>query len=105
MTMTRAIVVHETGGPEQLRWEEVEVGDPGPGEARVRHGAIGLNFIDVYFRPRLHRLAEGPRHEWGVSAMRRTAMIVSPTERGVVSGAARARRGATSSPSEVVPTW
>lgn len=48
--MTSAIRIHETGGPEVLRWEEVAVGDPGPGEVRVRHGAVGLNFIDVYFR-------------------------------------------------------
>lgn len=48
--MTSAIRIHETGGPEVLQWEEVAVGDPGPGEVRLRHGAVGLNFIDVYFR-------------------------------------------------------
>src|SRR5690606_16555086 len=40
----------ETGGPEVLRWEEVELPAPGPNEARVRHEAVGLNFIDIYFR-------------------------------------------------------
>jgi NADPH2:quinone reductase len=46
----RAIRVHETGGPEVLRLEEVEIAAPGPGEVRVRNHAIGVNFIDVYFR-------------------------------------------------------
>lgn len=48
--MTKAIRVHATGGPEVLSYEDVEVGAPGPGQARVRHEAIGVNFIDVYFR-------------------------------------------------------
>jgi NADPH2:quinone reductase len=53
--MVKAIVIHETGGPEVLRWEDVEVGDPGPGEARVRHEAVGLNFVDVYNRTGLYK--------------------------------------------------
>ncbi len=48
--MTKAIRVHEVGGPEVLRWEDVDIGEPQAGEVRVRHTAIGLNFIDVYFR-------------------------------------------------------
>src|SRR4249920_1580246 len=48
--MTQAIRFHETGGPEVLRLENVEVGAPGPGQVRVRHTAIAVNFIDVYFR-------------------------------------------------------
>ena len=48
--MSSAIRIHEIGGPEVLEWEEVTVGEPGPGEVRLRHGAVGLNFIDVYFR-------------------------------------------------------
>jgi NADPH2:quinone reductase len=48
--MSKAIVVHELGGPEVLRWEEVPDAAPGPGQARVRHTAIGVNFVDVYFR-------------------------------------------------------
>jgi NADPH2:quinone reductase len=47
---SHAILIHETGGPDVMKWEEVEVGDPGPGEIRIRHGAVGLNYIDVYFR-------------------------------------------------------
>ena len=48
--MTRALRFHETGGPEVLQLEHVELGDPGPGQVRVRHNHIAVNFIDVYFR-------------------------------------------------------
>ncbi|MDB5583046.1 MAG: qor, partial [Bradyrhizobium sp.] len=48
--MTHAIRFHKAGGPEVLTWEEVEVGKPGPGEARIRHTAVGLNFVDIYNR-------------------------------------------------------
>ena len=58
--MTHAIVVHETGGPEVLQWEAVEVGDPGEGEVRLRHNAVGLNYIDVYFRTGLYPAAGLP---------------------------------------------
>ena len=54
--MPFAIRFHQTGGPEVLCWEEVAVGDPAPGEARVRHEAIGLNFIDTYHRGGLYPL-------------------------------------------------
>jgi NADPH2:quinone reductase len=54
--MPYAIRFHQTGGPEVLNWEEVEVGPPGPGEARVRHAAVGLNFIDTYHRSGLYPL-------------------------------------------------
>lgn len=52
--MTHAIRVHAHGGPEMLRWEPVEIGQPGPGEALIRHTMVGLNFIDVYFRTGLY---------------------------------------------------
>jgi NADPH:quinone reductase len=52
--MTHAIRFHQTGGPEVLVWEKVEVGEPGPGEARVRHRAIGLNYVDTYVRSGLY---------------------------------------------------
>src|SRR6187455_652568 len=48
--MAKAIRMHRVGGPEVLRLEDVEVGDPGPGQVRVRHVAVGLNFADTYFR-------------------------------------------------------
>ncbi|MCU0291222.1 MAG: quinone oxidoreductase [Thermoanaerobaculaceae bacterium] len=54
--MNHAIRFHSTGGPEVLRWEEVAVEAPGPGEARIRHTAIGLNFIDTYHRSGLYPL-------------------------------------------------
>jgi NADPH2:quinone reductase len=52
--MVKAIRFSRTGGPEVLEYVDVEVGEPGPGEARVRQYAIGLNFIDVYFRTGLY---------------------------------------------------
>ncbi|MCA1324796.1 quinone oxidoreductase family protein [Herbaspirillum sp. alder98] len=52
--MARAIRVSKTGGPEVMEYVDVEVGDPGPGEVRIRHAAVGLNFIDVYFRTGLY---------------------------------------------------
>jgi NADPH2:quinone reductase len=52
--MAHAVRVYEAGGPENLRWEEVEVGAPGPGQVRVRNTAIGLNFVDTYQRSGLY---------------------------------------------------
>ena len=52
--MTHAIRFHKPGGPEVLVWEEVNVGKPGPGEARIRHTAVGLNFVDIYNRSGLY---------------------------------------------------
>jgi NADPH2:quinone reductase len=53
--MNHAIRIHEHGGPDVLRWEEVPKPSPGPGEALVRHAAVGLNYIDVYFRTGLYK--------------------------------------------------
>jgi len=58
--MNHAIRVHEYGGPEALTWEEVPVPAPKPGEALVRHKAIGLNYIDVYFRTGLYKAPSLP---------------------------------------------
>ena len=55
--MPYAIRIHETGGPEKMRWEEVSVDSPGPGQVLVRNTAIGLNFIDVYQRTGLYPLS------------------------------------------------
>ncbi|MEA2780193.1 MAG: NADPH:quinone reductase [Rhodospirillaceae bacterium] len=52
--MPHAIRIYRTGGPEVLVWEEVEIGKPGPGEARVRHTAVGVNFVDIYVRRGLY---------------------------------------------------
>ncbi|MBG6289273.1 MULTISPECIES: quinone oxidoreductase family protein [Pseudomonas] len=48
--MAKAVRFYETGGPEVLRYEDVEVGEPGPGHVRIRHVAVGLNYADTYFR-------------------------------------------------------
>lgn len=58
--MSKAIVVHELGGPDVLRFENVADVAPGPGQARVRHTAIGVNFIDVYFRTGLYKATALP---------------------------------------------
>jgi len=52
--MATAVRMHKTGGPEVLKLEEVAVGNPGPGQARLRHAAVGLNFADTYFRTGLY---------------------------------------------------
>ena len=52
--MQNAIRFYQTGGPDVLRWEEIPVGEPGPGEVRLRHVAVGLNFADTYFRTGLY---------------------------------------------------
>ncbi|HKZ96894.1 MAG TPA: quinone oxidoreductase [Hyphomicrobiaceae bacterium] len=58
--MVHAIRIHAHGGPEVLQWEPVELGAPGPGEARIRQKAVGLNYIDVYHRTGLYGLATLP---------------------------------------------
>jgi NADPH2:quinone reductase len=58
--MVKAIRIHEHGGPEKLVWEDVEVGDPGVGEIRVKHHAVGLNYIDTYQRSGLYALNNLP---------------------------------------------
>ena len=58
--MTKAIRIYETGGPDVLRWEDIDPGKPKPGEALVRHEAVGLNFIDVYHRTGLYPLPSLP---------------------------------------------
>lgn len=55
--MAHAIRFYETGAPEVMKWETVEVGEPGAGEVRVRHEAVGLNFADTYFRSGLYPAA------------------------------------------------
>ena len=54
--MTKAVQIRKNGGPEEMEIVDVQVGDPGPGEIRIRHKAVGLNFIDVYQRTGLYQL-------------------------------------------------
>ncbi len=58
--MTNAIIMHETGGSEVLKWEPYDLRRPGPGEALIRHEAVGVNFIDVYHRTGLYPLPSLP---------------------------------------------
>jgi len=58
--MPHAIRIYQTGGPEVLQWEEVSVPAPGPGEVRIRHTAVGLNYIDVYHRTGLYPIGDLP---------------------------------------------
>ena len=58
--MARAIRIHEHGGPEKLKFEDVEVGDPGAGEVRLRQRAAGINYIDTYHRSGLYKLPSLP---------------------------------------------
>lgn len=58
--MVHAAVITATGGPDALQWQEVDVAQPGPGQVRVRHHAVGLNYIDVYHRTGLYPLADLP---------------------------------------------
>jgi NADPH2:quinone reductase len=83
--MPKAVRIYEYGGPEVMRWEEVDVGAPGPGQARVRHTAIGLNFVDVYERTGLYRgeLPGGVGREAAgvVEAVGRAVRHVKPGDR------------------------
>ncbi|MEJ2724056.1 MAG: quinone oxidoreductase [Deltaproteobacteria bacterium] len=58
--MPKAIRVYETGGPEVMKWEEYDPGMPGPGEVLVRHEAVGVNFIDIYYRTGLYPVPSLP---------------------------------------------
>ncbi|MFT7366713.1 MAG: NADPH2:quinone reductase [Marinobacter psychrophilus] len=58
--MTKAIQIHEAGGPEVLRWEDISVGEPGEGQVKLRQIACGLNYIDVYGRTGLYPFANYP---------------------------------------------
>jgi NADPH2:quinone reductase len=58
--MSKAIRVHEYGGPEVMRYEDVTVPAPGPGQIHVRQTAIGVNFIDIYFRSGAYKAPQLP---------------------------------------------
>jgi len=87
---TNAIRIHEYGGPDVLRYEQVELVDPAPGEARIRHTAIGLNFIDTYHRTGLYpvELPTGLGAEAAgiVDAVAADVTVVKPGDRVVYTG-------------------
>ena len=93
--MTHAIRFHKAGGPEVLQWEEVQVGKPGPGEARVRNTAVGLNYVDTYHRSGLYPLSlpSGLGSEGGRASSRRSARA-SPTSRRAIASPMAAGRWA-----------
>ena len=66
--MVKAVRIHEYGGPEKLRYEDIEIGEPGPGEAYVRHTAIGLNFADTHNREGRYPLPSLPHVLGGEAA-------------------------------------
>lgn len=77
--MSKAIRIYETGGPEVLKWENIEVTVPQYGEVKIRHTAVGLNYIDIYGRTGLHPLPSLP-HTLGMEA----AGVVEAIGGGVV---------------------
>jgi len=89
--MNRAIRFHETGGPEVLRWEELELPSPGPGQARVRHAACGINFVDCYQRSGLYAMplpaVAGNEGAGVVEAVGPGVVLVKPGDRVAYAGA------------------
>ncbi|HEV2443446.1 MAG TPA: quinone oxidoreductase [Steroidobacteraceae bacterium] len=82
--MSYAIILRETGGPEKLSYEPVDVADPGPGELQVRHTAIGVNFHDTYVRSGLYDTLKLP----GIPGLEAAAVVekVGPGVRGFARG-------------------
>ena len=89
--MTKAIRIHANGGPEVMVWEDVPTPEPGPNEALIQHAAIGLNFIDVYFRTGLYKapnlpLIIGQEGAGTVTAIGAEVTNVAPGDRVAYAG-------------------
>jgi NADPH:quinone reductase len=88
--MPKAISITETGGPEVMRWEDVEVGEPGEGQARIRHTAVGVNYIDTYHRSGLYSLplptGLGSEGAGVVEAVGPGVTVVKPGDRVAYAG-------------------
>jgi NADPH2:quinone reductase len=88
--MPKAIRITQTGGPEVMRWEDVEVGEPGEGQARVRHTAVGVNYIDTYHRSGLYPLplptGLGSEAAGVVEAVGPGVTVVKPGDRVAYAG-------------------
>src|SRR5579859_7336828 len=89
--MTKAIRIHANGGPEVMKWEDVPTPEPGPGEALVHHHAVGLNYIDVYFRTGLYKapsmpLIIGQEGAGTVTAVGAGVTLVQPGDRAAYAG-------------------
>ena len=89
--MTKAIRIHAPGGPEVMRWDDVPTPEPGPGEALIRQAAVGLNYIDVYFRTGLYKaptmpLIIGQEGAGTVVAVGQGVTLVAPGDRVAYAG-------------------
>src|ERR1700728_3797741 len=89
--MTKAIRIHTNGGPEVMKWEDVPTPEPGPGEALIKHYAVGLNYIDVYFRTGLYKapnlpLIIGQEGAGTVTAVGAGVILVKPGDRVAYAG-------------------
>lgn len=88
--MVHAIRIHEPGGPDVMRWEEVAVGEPGPTEVRVRQTAVGLNYIDTYHRSGVYKLPLpaiiGSEGAGVVEAVGRDVATLKPGDRVAYAG-------------------
>jgi NADPH:quinone reductase len=89
--MTKAIRIHTNGGPEVMKYEDVPTPEPGPGEALIKHYAIGLNYIDVYFRTGLYKapslpLIIGQEGAGTVTAVGPGVTVVKPGDRVAYAG-------------------
>ena len=89
--MTKAIRIHAHGGPEVMKWEDVPTPEPGPGEALIKHHAVGLNYIDVYFRTGLYKapnmpLIIGQEGAGTVTAVGAGVTVVKPGDRVAYAG-------------------
>ncbi len=88
--MVKVVRFHETGGPEVLRWEDAQIGEPGEGQARVRHTAIGVNFLDTYHRSGLYPLplpsGMGSEAAGVVEAIGPGVTVVRPGDRVAYAG-------------------
>ena len=89
--MTKAIRIHTNGGPEVMKWEDVPTPEPGPDEALIKHHAVGLNYIDVYFRTGLYKapsmpLIIGQEGAGTVTAVGANVTLVKPGDRVAYAG-------------------
>ncbi len=96
--MTKAIRIHEPGGPEVFSWDEIDVGPPGRGEALIRQSAVGLNFIDTYYRSGMYPLSLpavlGAEGAGVVEAVGEDVTMVKPGDRVAYVGTGGSNLGA-----------
>ncbi len=100
--MSKAIRIHTTGGPEVLKWEQLPTPRPGPSEALIQHEAVGLNYIDVYFRTGFYK-PPAPHHRHGRCG---NVLSIGDNVTGLSVGDRVAYAGGPSRPMpRCVPSW